>query len=266
MYRKILSGVILSAAMLLTACQNSVNDGAEITEATSGTTAAVTTTTTAAVTEPVPQRSYAAYELTTAEKSEIQDFLTEFKRFSHDYLDCKIYRAYPGDGGEPATLDVNDVIRHREAGDEDFSDYCRAVGGDYSTYSELMAAIDRFCSERVIAECNLKHGEPAYRTNYMQGENDGLYVWRDANSGGSVMGFDTAYITAAEISEDGAYIRLIMTAWGDGEFWETPDGKDMEQQFEIVLKREGDALRLEECGLEEMSFLTWLYLSEYDRF
>lgn len=262
MYRKILSGVILSAAMLLTACQNNVNDGAEITEATSGTTAAATTE---AVTETVSQRSYAAYEITPEEKAEIQDFLTEFRRFSYDYLNCKIYRAYPADG-EPATLDVNDVIRHIGAGDADFSDYCRAVGGDYSTYSELMAAIDRFCSEEVIAECNLKYGEPEYRTNYMQGENDGLYVWRDANSGGSVMGFDTAYITAAEISEDGAYIRLIMTAWGDGELWEYPEGRDAEQQFEIVLKREGDALRLEECGLEEMSFLTWLYLPEYDRF
>ena len=48
-------------------------------------------TETEAVTEKASvERSYASYEVSAEEKTEIQSFLTEFKEFAHNYLDCKI--------------------------------------------------------------------------------------------------------------------------------------------------------------------------------
>lgn len=210
-------------------------------------------TETEAVTEKASvERSYTSYEVTPEEKTEIQSFLTEFKEFAHDYLDCKIYYA-------DENLDVDDILLHITAGENGSMDYFRAVSGDYLTYSSLMAAIDRYCSEGVVSECNLK----GY--SYFEGENDELYIWKDADSNGSVMGSDAAYIESAEISEDGGYIRLNMTAWGDGEEWGYPDNEDSYEHFFIVLKRENESFKLEECGSMELSYLEWLYSPELDK-
>lgn len=210
-------------------------------------------TETEAVTEKASvERSYTSYEVSPEEKTEIQSFLTEFKKFAHDYLDCKIYYA-------DENLDVIDRLQHITAGENGSMEYYRAVGGDYLTYSSLMAAIDRYCSEEVAGECNLK----GY--SYWAGENDELYIWKDADSNGSVMGSDAAYIESAEISEDSGYIKLNMTAWGDGEEWGYPDNEDSYEPFSIVLKRENDSFKLEECGLMEFSYLEWLYSPELDK-
>ena len=135
-------------------------------------------TETEAVTEKASvERSYASYEVSPEEKTEIQSFLTEFKEFAYDYLDCKIYYA-------DENLDAIDRLQHITAGENGSMEYYRAAGGDYLTYSSLMEAIDRYCSEGVVSECNLKG------RYYWEGENDELYIWKDADSNGSVMGSD----------------------------------------------------------------------------
>lgn len=248
----------VTAALLLCGCSGNTAETSGSADAVLQTefdteTEAETESETENVTEKASiSRSYTPYDVTSEEKTEIQSFLIEFKEFAHDYLDCKAY--YAGEN-----LDVNDLLQHIIAGENGSRDYCRAVSGDYLTYSSLMAAIDRYCSEEVVGECNLK----GYY--YFAGENDELYIWKDADSGGSVMGSDAAYIESAEISEDSGYIKLNMTAWGDGEEWGYPDNEDSYEQFSIVLKRENEFFKLEECGLTELSYIEWLYSPELDK-
>ena len=174
--------------------------------------------------------------------SEIKQTLTEFEDFSYNYLQCKAYMF-----GE--NLDTTDALI------VDNMVYCRAISGDYTHYSELMSAIDRYCSEDVISECSLK------KYSYYEGDNDSLYIWEDANNNGGVMGSDAAYITSIEILDDNS-VKVNMTAWGDKEEWGYEDG-DSVIPFEITMTSENDLWKIDKCGLMEMAYLTWLFDADY---
>lgn len=170
--------------------------------------------------------------------SEIKQTLTEFKAFSYNYLKCKAYMF-----GE--NLDTADSLT------VDNMEYYRAISGDYTRYSDLMAAIDRYCSEDVISECNLK------KYSYYEGDNDSLYIWKDADSSGGVMGSDAAYITSIEMLDDNS-VKVNMVAWGDKEEWGYEDGDSL-IPFEITMTSENDLWKIDECGLMEMDYITWLF-------
>ena len=170
--------------------------------------------------------------------SELKQTLTEFSDFSYNYLQCKAYM-FEENLDTADTLMVDDRV------------YYRAISGDYTRYSELMAAIDRYCSEDVISECSLK------KYSYYEGDNDSLYIWKDANSNGGVMGSDTAYITSVEMLDDN-YVKVNMVAWGDKEEWGYTDG-DSVIPFEITMTSENNQWKIDKCGLMEMSYITWLF-------
>jgi len=174
--------------------------------------------------------------------AEIKQTLNEFKEFSYNYLRCKAYMF-----GE--NLDINDKIT------TDGMVYYRTVSGDYTSYSELMSAIDRYCSEEVISECNLKE------YSYYEGENDSLYISEDADSNGGVMGSDVAYITSVEIL-DNSSVKVNMTAWGDKDEWGYEDG-DSIIPFEITMTSENGLWKIDKCGLMEMDYITWLFDADY---
>lgn len=174
---------------------------------------------------------------------EIRDTLADFSDFSYLYLSCKEY-------GEEGMLDEKDTLT------KDGYEYQRAVGGDFETYPELMTAIDGFCTERVSAELGFKG---AY---YAKGENDELYIWKDASSCGGLMGFDMAYITSADFGSGG--VTLHCRAEGDGEYWEYPDGKDVTEDFDISMARYDGVWKISGCGLHELDFLTWTFNPDYD--
>lgn len=173
---------------------------------------------------------------------EIRDTLADFSDFSYMYLYCKEY-------GDEGMLDKNDTFTN------DGYEYYRAVGGDFEKYSELMAAIDSFCTEKVSAELGMKG---AY---YSKGENDELYIWKDADSGGGLMGFDIAYIESADFGSNS--VTLHCKAEGDGEYWEYPDGKDVVEAFDISMARFDGIWKISGCGLHEFDFLTWVFNPDY---
>lgn len=189
-----------------------------------------------------------ADDLTDADQEEIleeiRDTLADFSEFSYMYLKCKAY-------GEEGFLDLQDTVT------ADGMEYYRAADGDYTGYSALMAEIDRFCAETVVNECSLK----GY--SYREGENDALYIWKDAGSDGGVMGSDIAYIDSAEVMADNSVI-LHMKAWGDGEFWGYPDGEDIVIDFDITMARYDGLWKLTKCGVMEMDYLTWLFNPDYE--
>ncbi len=172
---------------------------------------------------------------------EIKQTLSEFKNFSLSYLQCKAYMS-----GE--NLDSKDCITI------DDKEYCKVTGGDYTTYSSLMSAIDRYCSKDVISECNLKSN------NYYQGKDDSLYVWKDADSNGGVMGSDIAYIKSIDIIDKNS-VKLNMIAHGDKQEWGYE--KDSVIPFEITMKREDNLWKIDKCGLTEMDYITWLFDADY---
>ena len=146
-------------------------------------------------------------------------------------------------------LDPNDTIT------VDGMVYYRAISGKYTSYSELMAEIDRYCSENVISECDLK----SY--SYCEGNNDSLYIWEDADSNGGVMGYDVAYITSIETLNDSS-VKVNMTAWGDKDEWGYEDG-DSVIPFEITMISENGLWKIDKCGLMEMNYITWLFDADY---
>ena len=174
--------------------------------------------------------------------AEIKQTLAEFKEFSYSYIQCKAYMF-----GE--NLDPNDTIT------VDGMVYYKAISGKYTSYSELMAEIDRYCSENVISECDLK----SY--SYCEGNNDSLYIWEDADSNGGVMGYDVAYITSIETLNDSS-VKVNMTAWGDKDEWGYEDG-DSIIPFEITMKSENGLWKIDKCGLMEMNYITWLFDADY---
>lgn len=189
-------------------------------------------------TQPVTSISEQANKDNTEIASEIKQTLTEFKDFSYYYLQCKAYTV--GENLDTTnTLTVDDMVYHK------------VISGDYSHYSELMAAIDRYCSEDVINECNLK----GYL--YYEGDNDSLYIWEDANSNGGVMGSDVSYINSIEMLDDNS-VKVNMTAWGDKEEWGYADG-DSIIPFEITMTSENGLWKIDKCGLMEMDYITWLF-------
>ena len=173
---------------------------------------------------------------------EIRDTLADFSDFSYMYLYCKEY-------GDDGMLDENDTFMN------DGYEYYRAVGGDFETYSELMSAIDGFCTEKVSAELGLKG------VYYSKGENDELYIWKDADSGGGLLGFDIAYIVSADFG--GSSVTLHCRAEGDGEYWEYPDGKDVVEDFDITMARFDNVWKISGCGIPERDFLTWVFNPDY---
>ncbi len=174
--------------------------------------------------------------------AEIKQTLTEFKDFSHSYLLSKAYM-FSENLDTSDTLTVEDMV------------YYKVISGDYTKYSELMAAIDRYCSEDVVSECGLK----GY--SYYEGDNDSLYIWADAGSDGGVMGSDVAYISSVEMLDESS-VKVKMTAWGDQEEWGYSDG-DSIIPFEITMTLENNLWKIEKCGLMEMSYITWLFDPDY---
>lgn len=193
-------------------------------------------------TQSVTSMSEQIYEDNAEITSEIKQTLTEFKDFSYRYLLCKAYMF-------EENLDVNDSLTAND------TVYYRVIGGDYTRYSELMAAIDRYCSEDVINECNLK----SY--SYYEGNNDSLYISKDADSNGGVMGSDVAYITSIEMLDDTS-VKVSMVAWGDKEEWGYAAG-DSIIPFEITMTSENGLWKIDKCGLMEMDYITWLFDADY---
>lgn len=193
-------------------------------------------------TQPVTSISEQANKDNTEITSEIKQTLTEFKNFSYSYLQCKAY-VFGENLDTTDTLTVDDMVYHK------------AISGDYTRYSELMAAIDRYCSEDVINECNLK----GY--SYHEGDNDSLYIWEDANSNGGVMGSNVSYITSIEMLDDNS-VKVNMVAWGDKEEWGYADG-DSIIPFEITMTLENNLWKIDKCGLMEMDYITWLFDADY---
>lgn len=254
--RILIAAAVLSSAVLCSCTVNTAEnprnsetvpqtaDDTETTEPTLSQAAADTGTTPPTYTETSEEYDIPVNEL-PPEIPQIKQFLTEFKEFSYSYIRC--CKAY----WDADILDVHDI---KEIDGETFY---RVIGGDYTTYSALMAAIDRYCSEEVISECGLKN--PQY---FYEGENDALYVWKDADSSGSVMGSDTAYIESAATLEDSS-IKLYMTAWGDKDEWGYEDG-DSIIHFEITVKSENGLWKLTQCGLMELDYITWLFNAEHE--
>lgn len=173
--------------------------------------------------------------------AEIKHTLAEFKEFSYSYIQCKAYMF-----GE--NLDTSDILT------VDDMVYYKAISGEYTSYSKLMDKIDRYCSEDVISECDLK----SY--SYCEGNNDSLYIWEDSNSNGGVMGSDVAYITSIETLDDSS-VKVNMTAWGDKDEWGYEE--DSIIPFEITMTSENGLWKIDKCGLMEMDYITWLFDADY---
>lgn len=237
MKRKLTTAIIAPiAACMLCSCGESGSG----TPQTSGTEAQTSIENTDGAAE-VPADDLTGID-SEAALEEIRDMLADFSDFSYMYLSCKEY-------GEEGMLDENDTFT------KDGYEYYRAAGGDFKTYSELMAAIDGFCTEKVSEELGLKGA------CYSKGENDELYIWKDADSGGGILGFDIAYIVSADFGSDS--VTLHCRAEGDGEYWEYPDGKDAAEDFDISTARFDGVWKISECGLYELDFFTWIFNPDY---
>lgn len=181
-----------------------------------------------------------------AAMEEIRDTLADFGDFSYMYLYCREY-------GEEGMLDEKDTIT------KDGYEYRRAVGGDFETYSGLMAAIDGFCTERVSEELGFKS------KCYAEGENDGLYIWTNANGVRSYNVFqnfplDMSYIRSADFGSGS--VTLHCRAAG-ADYWEYDYG-DVTEDFDITMARYDGVWKISECGLHELDLLTWTFNPDYD--
>lgn len=223
---KLFSSAVLLVTVLCSCSTNSSND---------------TVGTVNNSTQPVTSMSEQVYGDNTEIILELKQTLTEFKDFSYYYLQCKAYM-FGENLDTTETLTVDDMVYHK------------AISGDYTRYSELMAAIDRYCSEDVINECNLK----GY--SYYEGYDDSLYIWEAANSNGGVMGSDVSYITSIEMLDDNS-VKVNMTAWGDKDEWGYAD--DIIIPFEITMTSENGLWKIDKCGLMEMDYITWLFDADY---
>ena len=174
---------------------------------------------------------------------EIRDTLADFSEFSYMYLKCSAYL-------DEGFLDTQDAVSANG------KEYYRAVGGDYTKYSPLIAEIDRYCLESVAEECHLKDF-------CIEGENDALYICKDSLSDIGITGLDIAYISSIEITADN-FVILHMNAQGDGEFWEYPNGEDRVIGFDITMARYSGLWKLTECGADETDYLTWLFNPDYE--
>lgn len=177
---------------------------------------------------------------------EIRDTLADFSDFSYMYLYCREY-------GEEGMLDENDTLT------KDGYEYQRAVGGDFETYSELMAAIDGFCTEKVSGELGFKS------KCYAEGENDGLYIWTNANGVRSYnvlqdFPLDMSYIRFADFGSDSVTLHCMAKG---AEYWEYDYG-DVTEDFDISMARYDGVWKISGCGLHELDLLTWTFNPDYD--
>lgn len=197
--------------------------------------------------EEIPADDLTGIDSETA-LEEIRDTLADFSDFSYMYLFCREY-------GDEGMLDENDAFT------KDGYEYYRAVDGDFETYSELMAAIDSFCTEKVSEELGFKGAF------YAKGENDGLYIWRNASGAYSADVLTMlpvidmiAYIGFADFDSDS--VTLHCRAKG-AEYWEYSYG-DVTEDFDISMARYDGVWKISECGLQEFYFLTWAFNPDYD--
>lgn len=224
---------VIMSALMLTACAASRNESASAEN--TGAAEAVTTS----ATLPEGFTSDSGTPLFTFE--EIADRLNEFSEFSYSYLECKAFMM-----GE--NLDKSDSVSGEDMGAEQ-DIYYRVTGGDYLTYSALTEAAESFCTENMIDELGLM------AHYYCAGPDDELYLWRYADSNGGYLGIDEIVLDKLEYTDSGIIVRFI--AYGDGENWDHDD-IDWAARREITMVYEDGKLKIDKCGLNEYSMLTWI--------
>lgn len=190
-------------------------------------------------------------ELTAAEKQELQQLLTEFKEFVHGYILCKEAKEHISESSFIAEENT------RQDGTKYQSRWYRLVGGEITAYKQLEDKINSLCTADMAAWLDSEQIAHSYRV-----KGGDLYLSENAGHGGGVMGSDLMYIDSVEaVASD--TLRINFIAHGDKDYWELE--QDSEIPLSILVRKDGGAWRIQECGINELGYIAWLYDSRYDR-
>ena len=183
---------------------------------------------------------------------EIKKLLTEFRSFSRTY----IFGSWWGEG---AFYDDNSTIYTNKNNaitiNEDYAvkKWYKVTGGEIKTYSQLIQETNNYCTSDMV---NNESIAGLYQMYYFSNNNQ-LYISDVAGTVGFI-GYDAMYIDSIEILSTDT-IKLNMYAVGSKEKWDYKE--DELSLFSIVLKKENNIWKIDNCGDSELWFLAYLDVS-----
>lgn len=206
------------------------------------TTAAETTEATVITSKTEEKDSFADSTNGMTETEKINYILRRFKDFSYDYIDCKTVKDY-------VSGEYIEIEKYSEYMGENYTEkWYRITDGDILSMEQLESSMKEICTDKMIDFLDME--------NYYCEKDGFLYLSENAGNDGGVLGVDEVYIKSVDYPDDTTVI-LNMHAYGNAEYWELSE--DFREDFTVTLKKSGNELLIDECDLNGISYITWVF-------
>ncbi len=180
-----------------------------------------------------------------SETEKINYLLRRFKDFSYDYIACKTVKDYVS--GEYIGIE-----KYSEYLGENYTEkWYKVTDGDIVSMEQLESSMKEICTDKMIDFLDIE--------NYYCEKDGCLYLSENAGNDGGVLGVDEVYIKSVEYPDEST-VLLNMHAYGNAEYWELPE--DFREDFTVTLKKSGNELFIDECDLNGISYITWVFSAD----
>ncbi len=209
------------------------------------TTYAATTESTEVTSETDENESFNDNSNGMTETDRINYLLRRFKDFSYDYISCKTVKEYVS--GEHIEIE-----KYSEYLGENYTEkWYKVTDGKATSMEQLKGCMKEICTDKMIDFLDME--------NYYCEKDGFLYLSENAGNDGGVLGVDEVYIKSVEYPDEST-VLLNMHAYGNAEYWELPE--DFREDFTVTLKKSGNELLIDECDLNGISYITWVFSAD----
>ena len=230
-YSKILAGTL--CLLVLSGCQVTGNDD-DI-----------------SISDPHHSVSEGNFVIEDTETAEIQQLIADFKEFSYSYILCKDVRFWVSSNSYITTEEV------RENGEKYELKWNKVTDGDITTYQKLTDTLNSLCTDEMID--SLRY---SLESSYSE-KDDVLYLSENAGHDGGVMGSDIIYIHSLEPVANNT-VTVNMISYGDLEYWGYETINEAIDQHSVQIKKVNGEWKIDQCNINDIGYIAWLYNSQYD--
>ena len=194
----------------------------------------------------------AAVSVSASDKAEIQQLIADFKAFSFSYILSHDVMDWVSDRDFVITEKTSDSGKTYQ------QHWYRVIDGEITTYQQFEDTLTDLCTDNMI-------GSISDTLNSVFKEQDGnLYLSEYAGYSGGVMGSDAIFIHSLEpVSDD--TVRVNMISYGDMEYWEYDEMHKAVNLHFVQVKKENGQWRIDECDINTLDYIAWLYKPEFNR-